>query len=69
MRDQESRLEACKLSKLWAEGGKHEWMKTVEREQRREITSCKEGGPSGGLGNQAKCWGRLSVIRKADGDP
>ena len=49
--------------------GKHEWMKTVEREQRREITSCKEGGPSGGLGNQAKCWGRLSGIRKADGDP
>lgn len=44
-------------------------LKTVEREQRREITSCKEGGPRGGLENQAKCWGRLSGIRKADGDP
>lgn len=44
-------------------------MKTVEREEKREITSYKESGPSSGLGNQAKCWGWLSGIRKADGDP
>lgn len=48
---------------------KMERTKAVAREGKRKITSCQESGSSSGLGNRAKCWGRLSGIRKADGDP
>lgn len=42
-------------------------MKIVGRKEKG--SSCRESGSRSGLGSRAKSWGRLSGIRKADGDP
>lgn len=42
-------------------------MKVVGRKEKGSC--CRKTGSRSGLGSRAKSWGRLSGIRKADGDP